>query len=183
MPSAAAKSAQEDQDIHERPRRSSFRDAVGEKAAGVYALAQRSVDRVVAPDSRRRAYDSASSLAASRPILFSFAILQLTFSFLPLLIFAVFAASTVAFAIGAAILFSLFWVGVALLVLVPTLLVVSSIAVLVWGWALASFLIARWLYAHVPVSVTGAVQADAAGMRLGLVKDEHGIDGKVEDKY
>ena len=78
---------------------------------------------------------------------------QLLLSFLPLLIFLTFSLSTILFALGAAIVFALFWIGVALLVLVPALLVTSSIAVLVWGWAIGSFIIARWLYNHSPVGV------------------------------
>ncbi|RKL16397.1 hypothetical protein BFJ68_g5010 [Fusarium oxysporum] len=83
----------------------------------------------------------------------SFVVSQLLLSFLPLLIFLTFSLSTILFALGAAIVFALFWIGVALLVLVPALLVTSSIAVLVWGWAIGSFIIARWLYNHSPVGV------------------------------
>ncbi|PHH84596.1 hypothetical protein CDD83_1685 [Cordyceps sp. RAO-2017] len=167
----------------QRRRSSSFRDSVNDKAAGVYALAQRSLDYVVAPSSRRRAYDSASSLASSRPILFSFAVSQLLFSFLPLLFFALFSAGTVAFALGLAILFSLFWIGLALLVLVPTLLVASSIAVLVWAWAVGSFLVARWLYLHAPVAVAGGLHVDAAGRHLHVVKGENGVGGSVDGAH
>lgn len=49
---------------------STAKAGVNDRAAGVYSYAQRSLDRVVAPSSRRRAYDSASALASSRPILF-----------------------------------------------------------------------------------------------------------------
>lgn len=52
---------------------------------------------------------------------------------------------------------------------------------LVWGWALGSFLVARWLYAHFPVGFTGGAQVDAGGKRINVVKDEHGVDGKVND--
>lgn len=109
----------------------------------------------------------------------SFIVSQFVFSFLPVLLFLTFAVSTVAFALGAAILFALFWIGVAFLLLVPTLLVTSSIAVLVWGWAVGSFLIARWVYNHVP-GVQGDLQVDAAGKRFNVVKDERGLDGKIE---
>jgi len=43
---------------------------IGDQVAGAYSLAQRSLDRVVPPSSRRRAYDAASALASSRPMLF-----------------------------------------------------------------------------------------------------------------
>lgn len=89
---------------------------------------------------------------------------QLLLSFLPLLIFVIFSLSTILFALGSAIIFALFWIGVALLVLVPALLVTSSIAVLVWGWAVGSFVVARWLYS-----------LSSAGVQNGeVVKKENG---------
>ncbi|KAF4962275.1 hypothetical protein FSARC_9628 [Fusarium sarcochroum] len=131
----------------------SYSDTARDNASGFIAYARNSVDRVVPPNSRQQAYDNAASFASSRPILFSFIVTQLLLSFLPLLIFLTFSLSTVVFALGAAVVFALFWIGVALLVLVPTLLVTSSIAVLVWGWAIGSFAVARWLYNHSPVGV------------------------------
>lgn len=110
----------------------------------------------------------------------SFLVAQLALSFLPLLTFAVFALSTIAFSLGAALLFSLFWIGVAFMVLVPTVLVTSSIAVLVWAWVVGSFVVARWLYVHSPVGLRGDVQVDAAGRQLKVSKDEKGLGGKVD---
>jgi hypothetical protein len=66
------------------------------------------------------------------------------------------------------------------MLLVPTLLVTSSIAVLVWGWAIGSFLVARWLYNHSPVAVQGDMRIDTAGKSMGVVKDENGIDASIE---
>ncbi|KYK57118.1 hypothetical protein DCS_04125 [Drechmeria coniospora] len=137
-------------------------DKANGKAGAIYSLVQRSLDQVVKPSVRHRAYDSASTFASSRPILFSFAASQLALSFLPLLLFVFFAASTVAFALGTAIVFALFWISLAFLVLVPALLVTSSIAVFVWAWALGSFLVARWLYNHAPTAVKRDVHANHA---------------------
>ncbi|PHH63151.1 hypothetical protein CDD81_6202 [Ophiocordyceps australis] len=159
-----------------------LKNAVQDRAAGVRSMAQESFDRVVPPTSRRRAYDYSSALASQRPILFSFILSQLVFCFLPLLLFAAFAASTVVLALGAAVVFSLFWIGLALLVLVPVLLVASSVALIVWVWAVASFLLARWLYAHAPVGVSGGLQVDAAGRKFNVVKDERGIDSNIVHK-
>ncbi|KAG5748581.1 hypothetical protein H9Q69_010675 [Fusarium xylarioides] len=131
----------------------SYGETARDNASGFIAYARSSVDRVVPPNSRQKAYDNTASFASSRPILFSFIVSQLLLSFLPLLIFLTFSLSTIVFALGAAIVFALFWIGVALLVLVPALLVTCSIAVLVWGWAIGSFIIARWLYNHSPVGV------------------------------
>ncbi|KAM0199451.1 hypothetical protein ACHAPA_005023 [Fusarium lateritium] len=124
-----------------------------DKASGFIAYARNSVDRVVPPSSRQQAYDNAISFASSRPVLFSFIVSQLLLCLLPLLIFLTFSLSTIVFVLGVAAVFALFWIGVALLILVPTLVLTSSIAVLIWGWAVGSFVIARWLYMHSPVGV------------------------------
>ncbi|KAL3953397.1 hypothetical protein ACCO45_013340 [Purpureocillium lilacinum] len=125
------------------------------------------LDRVVPPSSRRHAYDAASALASSRPMLFSFLVVQVCFSFLPLILFALFCASAAGFALAAGLLFTLFWMGVALFILVPTLLLTSSVAALVWAWALAAFVVARFLYSHAPAVVSG-VQAQAPGKRVDV---------------
>ena len=77
-------------------------------------------------------------------------------------------------------LFSLFWIGVAFLALVPAVLVTSSIAVLVWAWAVGSFLVARWLYEHSPVGVKGELEIDAAGRKVEVSKGDGGVNGKYE---
>ncbi|KAK2594177.1 hypothetical protein QQS21_008116 [Conoideocrella luteorostrata] len=155
---------------------------VNEKASGVYSYAQRSLDWAVPPSSRQHAYDTVSAFASARPVLFSFLATQTLLSFFPILLFAAFSISCVVFALGAAIIFSLFWIGVALLVLVPTLLVTSSIAVLVWTWCIGSFVVARWLYTHAPFGVNAGVQVAAAGKQVSIVKDEKGLDGSVKDQ-
>lgn len=47
-----------------------IRTTVNDKATEAYSYAQRSLDRVVAPSSRKRAYDNAAAYARARPILF-----------------------------------------------------------------------------------------------------------------
>jgi hypothetical protein len=112
----------------------------------------------------------------------SFLVSQLLFSFLPLALFATFVISTVAFALGAAIIFALFWIGVALLLLVPTLFVTFSVGVLVWIWAVASFVVGKWIYNMVPVSVKGIARVDVPnGRRVVITKDEGGLHGMKED--
>lgn len=66
------------------------------------------------------------------------------------------------------------------MLLVPTILVTGSIAVLVWGWAVGSFVVARWLYVHSPVGVKGDLKVDAAGRGVEVKKDEGGVDGNIE---
>lgn len=68
----------------------------------------------------------------------------------PLLIFSAFILSTVIFAVCTALLFSLFWLGVALLVLVPTLLLTSTIAFFAYAWGLSSYVFVRQVSGWVP---------------------------------
>merc|ERR1712000_104822 len=140
-----------------------IRAHVQDTASSAYNYASHSLDRVVPPSSRQRAYDNILAFAQAQLLLF------LTFTLL-----------TVCFALGCAVVFSLFWIGVAFMLLVPTILVTGSIAVLVWGWAVGSFVVARWLYEHSPVKVRGDARMDAAGRGVEVKKDEDGIDGKVE---
>lgn len=43
---------------------------VNEKASGVYSYAQRSLDRVVLPENRQKAYDITADFARERPVVF-----------------------------------------------------------------------------------------------------------------
>ncbi|KAJ2981587.1 hypothetical protein NQ176_g1930 [Zarea fungicola] len=115
-------------------------------AAGAYIFAQRSLDRVIEPDTRRRAYDASQAFATTRPFIFAAAAALLAFSTLPVLLFTIFAVSVCAIAVGGAILFALFWLGIGFLILIPTLCITSFLALLVWAWAAASFVMARVVY-------------------------------------
>lgn len=65
---------------------------------------------------------------------------------LPLLLFASFAFGTVALAAISAVFFSLFWIGIAALVLGSTLFVTSSLALLAWVWVVGTYLAATFAY-------------------------------------
>ncbi|EGY16105.1 hypothetical protein HYQ45_008517 [Verticillium longisporum] len=147
-----------------------------ESARGVYAFSQRQLDRAVSPSTRQQAYTSAADFAHERPLLFAFLVAQLIFSFLPLVIFATFALSTVGFALGAALIFALFWIGVALLVLVPTLFLTSAVGLLVWIWAAGSFVVARKLWQVAPASIKGGQDGSTNGERTGVVLKEEPRD-------
>ncbi|KAI1138419.1 hypothetical protein F5Y05DRAFT_38879 [Hypoxylon sp. FL0543] len=125
------------------------------RANDLIAYGQRQVDRVVSPPTRQKAYDRVYSLATEKPVLFSFIAFQLTLSLAPLLLFAGFAATTTAVSLISAVMFSLFWIGVAMLVLVPTLFITSSIALLLWLWAAATFFAGRWAYDRLRSGIDG----------------------------
>jgi len=82
------------------------------------------------------------------------------------------------------LLFSLFWIGVALLVLVPTLFITVSLGIVVWIWAVSSFLVARWVYNVVPVNVRGKAEMGLPNGKKVVVNKEDGwrSEGRVEGK-
>jgi hypothetical protein len=121
--------------------------------SGVLAYVHRSVDRVAPPSSRQKAFDDVSAFAKGRPILFVFLASLLAFSVLPLVLFTAFAVSVTATAFTAASLFSLFWVGLAVVVLVPALLISGAGALLFATWVAAGLLTSQWLYQRVPWNV------------------------------
>ncbi|KAI0828758.1 hypothetical protein F5Y06DRAFT_283035 [Hypoxylon sp. FL0890] len=125
------------------------------RANDLITYGQRQVDRVVSPPTRQKAYDRVYGMASEKPILFSFIVFQLTLSLAPILLFAGFASTTVAVSLISAVLFSLFWIGIATLFLVPTLFITFSIALLLWLWAAATFFAARWAYERLPFSIDG----------------------------
>jgi hypothetical protein len=82
------------------------------------------------------------------------------------------------------LLFSLFWIGVALLVLVPTLFITVSLGLVVWIWAVTSFLVARWIYNIVPINVRGKAEAKIPNGKVVVSKSGEGygdVKGEVED--
>src|SRR6202012_5948959 len=83
----------------------------------------------------------------------TFLFVQLVLSFTPVALFLSFTVGTLLISLITALVFSLFWIGVALLVLVPTLFITISLGIAVWIWAVTSFLVARWVYNVVPVNV------------------------------
>ena len=108
--------------------------------------------------------------------------MQATLAILPLLLFVSFVFSTILFAIGAALIFILFWLGVAMLVLAPTLLLTLALSVGVWAWGVATFLAVRWLYNLIPYNVKGGIAEDDASGRRLEVRIAHEADEKAVDE-
>jgi len=92
-------------------------------------------------------------LLTIRQWLQTFVLIQTLLSFTPVAVFLAFALGTLALSFITALLFSLFWIGIALFVLVPTLFITVSLGIVLWVWAVSSFLVARWVYNIVPVRV------------------------------
>ncbi|KAB5576087.1 hypothetical protein GE09DRAFT_614791 [Coniochaeta sp. 2T2.1] len=141
--------------------------AVTEKATTLLALAQRQLDRVVSPSTRRESWDRAVDFSARRPALFMFLTLLTLLTAPPILLFTTFVSSTILLALGAAVVFTLFWTGVALFFLVPALFIAVGFAMFFWAWAVASFIVARWLAGRMGFEVFGS--GSGSGLGSGLV--------------
>ncbi|KAI1262215.1 hypothetical protein F5Y18DRAFT_398956 [Xylariaceae sp. FL1019] len=142
------------------------------------AYSQRQVDRIVSPPTRQRAMESSQAFASERPVLAALIVTQASLAAFPILFFLGFALSTLTFATLSALAFTFFWVGLALLFLIPTLLVTSGLGLLVWLWVVGSYLTGRWAYNKLPVSVRGDVQVDGPGGKSVIfhkqISGEHG---------
>ncbi len=97
----------------------------------------------------------------------SFLFIQLVFSFTPVALFASFALGTILFSFITALLFSLFWIFVTV-----------SLGIAVWIWAVSSFLVSRWAYNMIPLSVRGGMAVDMPNGKTVVVNktgDGYGV--------
>ncbi|KAI0451775.1 hypothetical protein F5B21DRAFT_486102 [Xylaria acuta] len=147
------------------------------------AYTQRQVDRVVSPSTRQRAIDSTTAFASKRPLLSLFIAAQLLTALIPLLLFATFVLSTTALAFACAAAFALFWAGVALLMLVPTLFLTFGFAVLVWLWAVGTYVVFRAVYARLPArgkTTNTSTNGNDGGRRVIFSKTASDLDAVVD---
>ncbi|EPQ64970.1 Bgt-615 [Blumeria graminis f. sp. tritici] len=105
-----------------------------------------SINQLMDPATRERLYKATSSFAHQRPFLFFFFVSHLIFSTTPILLFISFVVSTFLFSIATATIFTLFWVIIAVTLLVAMLFVSFSVGMAVWVWCVSGFLAARWAY-------------------------------------
>ncbi|KAI0381238.1 hypothetical protein F5Y04DRAFT_86485 [Hypomontagnella monticulosa] len=147
------------------------------KAGELFAYSQRQVDRVVSPPTRQKAYDWGHGLATEKPLLFSFLAFQATLSLAPLLLFVGFASTTIAVSLISAVMFSLFWIGVAMFLLVPTLFISFTIALFLWAWAAGTFFAGRWVYERLPFSIDGDGKVVSTKGGKKIIFEKKDIDG------
>lgn len=143
------------------------------RAAVLLQHAQMGIDRfVVTPKTREQFYNNAIAFSRESPLYFTFLALQFSLAAVPLLLFTAFASSTVLFSISAAILFAFFWIAVALCMLIPALLVTTSIATIAFLWLAGTYLAAKWSYSFVPVNAKTAVgvRTNEGGKKLMIEK-------------
>ena len=68
-----------------------------------------------------------------------------------------------------------------MLVLTPVLFITSSLALGAWVWAVGTFLISRWIYNLVPVSVRGTTEIAMPNQKKFVINKGQGFgDVKVE---
>ncbi|RDW60094.1 hypothetical protein BP5796_11700 [Coleophoma crateriformis] len=154
-----------------------------QRASGLFIRAQNIVDRVVSPEARQKSYDNVKSFATEQPILASFILVQLLLSITPLLLFVSFVTSTFLFAAFCAVIFSLFWAGIALLILTPTLFITVGFGLLLWTWALSSYLVAKWVYSLIPVNVSGNAKMEMPNGNNVVVKKTGDGYGDIKAEF
>jgi hypothetical protein len=76
----------------------------------------------------------------------TFAVTQASFSLIPILFFLTFAISVLLFAVTASLFFGLFWIGLALAIFTPVIVVTFSGALLTWIGGTGLYLASRWTY-------------------------------------
>lgn len=86
------------------------------------------------------------SNADSYWLLQSFLVAQSLFALFPVLFFASFVLGVLCVALVSAALFSIFWIGLAAVVLGSTLFVTTGAAILMWVWVVGWYLGASFIY-------------------------------------
>ncbi|KAI9729951.1 MAG: hypothetical protein M1834_006148 [Cirrosporium novae-zelandiae] len=110
------------------------------------------LDRFFPPSKRQEFYAKLTEFATEKPKLASFLLSQIAISGIPLALFIVMTIGVFVFSIIAglligllgALLFTAFCVGIALLVLLPTLFLTTTAAAFVWLWGLGTYYILKW---------------------------------------
>lgn len=116
------------------------------RASSFMGRIQQLVDKIIPPESRRELARTTNAFASRQPLLASFLATQLALSALPLLLFFSFSVITLVGVAATAVLFAAFWIGAALLILVPTLFVTFFTALFVWIWVVGAYALWRFTY-------------------------------------
>ncbi|KAI9826646.1 MAG: hypothetical protein M1832_006242 [Thelocarpon impressellum] len=160
-------------------------------ASSLAGTVQGYVDRIAPPETRQQVWSKLQNFAAEQPILASFLFVQAALAAIPVLLFGSFALATLVVSLLAAVAFSLFWIGAAALVLVPTLFVAFSAGVCLWLWAIGNYIALRFTYnvlsaalgpAKVP-EIRAEVKTDRGVTSVSTVNARDGSAPKVERTY
>ena len=135
------------------------------------------LDRWFPPQKREELKSKVAKFATEKPHLAAFLLSQLALSGGPLALFIVMSMTVLVFALLAgiivgvvgALLFTVLCVGVALIVLLPTLFMTTFAACFIFLWGLGAYYLVKWFNKkEVPGIHTGTVDG---------AKSQHGLDG------
>ncbi|MCJ1248149.1 hypothetical protein MMC30_005364 [Trapelia coarctata] len=119
---------------------------------GVLNKGQNWIDKFFPPERRAELWAMFVKFTTEKPMLASFLLSQFALSGIPLALFFVMSITVFVFALVAALLigvlgallFTAFCVGVALLVLLPTLFITTFGATFVWLWGVGAYYLIKW---------------------------------------
>ena len=136
------------------------------------------LDKFFPPEKREDLKQKLTKFATERPKLAAFLLSQVALSGIPLALFFVMSLTVLVFALIAgilvgvvgAVLFTVFCLGLALLVLLPTLFITTFAAAFIFLWGLGAYYIVKWFNdKDIPGIHTSASSAvDGAKSQLGL---------------
>ncbi|KAI9751123.1 MAG: hypothetical protein M1815_001354 [Lichina confinis] len=156
-----------------------------ERASSFIGKIQQLVDRIIPPESRRELAQTTNAFASKQPLLASFVATQLALSALPLLLFFSFSVITLVVVAATAVLFAAFWIGAALLILVPTLFVTFFTALFIWIWVVGAYALWRFTYRMTTVGRNASAESrPVLPARTALQEPEppKGVEGVYLDR-
>jgi len=134
------------------------------------------LDRFFPPETRNAMWAKFTQFATERPKLTAFLLSQFALSGIPLLLFFVMTVTVFVFALIAAILvgvlgallFTVFCVGIALIVLLPTLFITTFAATFIFLWGVGAYYLIKWFNEKdIPGIHTGFVEGVKAKLYEG----------------
>ncbi|SMQ53332.1 unnamed protein product [Zymoseptoria tritici ST99CH_3D7] len=170
--------------------------SINSMASTVAAKGQALVDRIFPPEKRAAFLAQLQSFMLANPKLSAFLGMNLLLTGVPLGLFVLFSVSVFIFALVVAlilallgaVLFTLFCVGVALLIVLPTIMFTTFAATFLFLWGLGGYYILRWANGDSRGSENGqASEGNAIGDKLnsltggrltGFMEDARGQNAK-----
>lgn len=142
------------------------------------------LDRFFPPEKRNEIWAKMVKFATERPKLASFLLSQIALSGIPLALFVVMSVTVFVFSlVGAlviglvgALLFTVFCLGVALVIVLPTLFITSFAASFIWLWGLGAYYLLKWFNQK---EIPGVHKPLGDGLKESILKDMPALDGQT----
>jgi len=127
-------------------------DSVQGMASGLVGKSKGIIDSIIPPEKRAELLTKLQTFAITNPKLAGFLLANLALTGLPLAMFILFTITVFVFSlivsllVGllAALLFTVFMVGMALLVILPTVFFITMAATFIFLWGLGGYYIVKW---------------------------------------